>query len=216
MGGRVMTLVWSEFGRRALQNDSNGTDHGAAGVGFLMGTRVADKMVGEFRGLQRGLDQDGNLKATVDFRAVYASLVEQWFDVDAARIVPGRSQDEADEARRMSTRLLILVAATRGRRSRSPRSPARARRRRPSSRSPRRSGRSPSPATNVKAGKVFVEVVNFGTDAHDLVVLRQKKGAKPSTFHAIDPNARSEKALTPRGGAVRALVLAAWAQASVG
>jgi uncharacterized protein (DUF1501 family) len=88
MGNRVMTLVWSEFGRRALQNESNGTDHGAAGVGFLMGTRVADRMVGEFRGLQKGLDKDGNLKASVDFRAVYASLVEQWFDVDAARIVP--------------------------------------------------------------------------------------------------------------------------------
>jgi uncharacterized protein (DUF1501 family) len=88
MGGRVLTLVWSEFGRRALQNDSDGTDHGAAGAAFLMGTRVADKMVGEFRGLQRGLDKDGNLRATVDFRSVYASLVEQWFDVDAARIVP--------------------------------------------------------------------------------------------------------------------------------
>jgi uncharacterized protein (DUF1501 family) len=88
IGGRVLTLVWSEFGRRAQQNDSNGTDHGAAGAAFLMGTRVADRMVGEFRGLQRGLDKDGNLRATVDFRAVYASLVEQWFDVDAARIVP--------------------------------------------------------------------------------------------------------------------------------
>ena len=31
IGGRVLTLVWSEFGRRAQQNDSNGTDHGAAG-----------------------------------------------------------------------------------------------------------------------------------------------------------------------------------------
>ena len=59
---RVLVELWSEFGRRALQNDSNGTDHGAAGVGFLMGTRVADKMVGEFRGLQKGLDKDGNLK----------------------------------------------------------------------------------------------------------------------------------------------------------
>jgi uncharacterized protein (DUF1501 family) len=88
LGNRVLTLVWSEFGRRAEQNDSNGTDHGAAGLGFLMGTHVADPMVGEFRGLAKGLDKDGNLKATVDFRAVYASLAEQWFDVDGARIVP--------------------------------------------------------------------------------------------------------------------------------
>ena len=47
-------------------------------------------MVGEFPGLSRGkgLDRDGNLKETVDFRAVYASLAEEWFHVDAARILP--------------------------------------------------------------------------------------------------------------------------------
>ena len=88
LGGRVLTLVWSEFGSRAAQNGSNGTDHGAAGVAFLMGARVRSRMVGEFPGLSKGLDGDGNLRATVDFRSVYASLVEQWFDVDAARILP--------------------------------------------------------------------------------------------------------------------------------
>ena len=50
-----------------------GTDHGAAGVGFLVGTRVKGTMVGEFPGLKTGLDEDGNLKATSDFRAVYAA-----------------------------------------------------------------------------------------------------------------------------------------------
>lgn len=49
---------------------------------------------------------------------------------------------------------------------------------------------------SVKKGKVFVELVNFGTDNHDLVLLSNKKGAKPLTFKVIDPNARSEKALT--------------------
>ena len=88
LGGRVVTLLWSEFGRRAEQNDSNGTDHGAGGVGFLMGTSVRHKMVGEFPGLARGLDGDGNLKHTVDFRSVYASLLEHWFDVDSDRILP--------------------------------------------------------------------------------------------------------------------------------
>jgi uncharacterized protein (DUF1501 family) len=88
IGSRVLTLVWSEFGRRAQQNDSNGTDHGAAGVAFLMGTKVRQRMVGEFPGLAKGLDKDGNLRATSDFRSVYSSLVEQWFDVDASRIIP--------------------------------------------------------------------------------------------------------------------------------
>ncbi len=87
LGGRVLTLVWTEFGRRAEQNADNGTDHGAAGTAFLLGTRARGKMVGEFPGMQR-LDKDGNLRHTSDFRALYASLLEQWFDVDAARILP--------------------------------------------------------------------------------------------------------------------------------
>jgi len=48
----------------------------------------------------------------------------------------------------------------------------------------------------VKKGKVFVELVNFGTDNHDLVMLSNKKGSKQIAFKAIEPNARSEKALT--------------------
>jgi len=73
----VLTLVWSEFGRRAQENGSNGTDHGAAGTAFLIGTRTAGGMIGEFPGLAHGLDADGNLKPTSDFRGVYASLLEQ-------------------------------------------------------------------------------------------------------------------------------------------
>jgi uncharacterized protein (DUF1501 family) len=90
LGDRVATLVWSEFGRRAEQNDSNGTDHGAAGVGFLMGTRLRHRMVGEFPGLGhgKGLDRDGNLKPTVDFRSVYKSIAQEWFSVDGDRILP--------------------------------------------------------------------------------------------------------------------------------
>jgi len=85
---RVLVHVWSEFGRRAQENGSQGTDHGAAGVGFLIGTRAAGKMVGEFPGLKNGLDQDGNVAATSDFRAVYSSLLEQWLGVDAATVIP--------------------------------------------------------------------------------------------------------------------------------
>ncbi len=87
LAGRVLTLVWSEFGRRAEQNADNGTDHGAGGTAFLLGTKVRGHMVGEHPGLRR-LDKDGNLRVTSDFRALYASLLEQWFDVDAARILP--------------------------------------------------------------------------------------------------------------------------------
>jgi uncharacterized protein (DUF1501 family) len=88
---RVLVHVWSEFGRRAQENGDQGTDHGAAGVGFLIGTRASGTMVGEFPGLQdgTGLDGDGNLVETADFRGVYAGLLEQWFDTDAGAIIPG-------------------------------------------------------------------------------------------------------------------------------
>ena len=88
LADRVLVQVWSEFGRRAEENGSAGTDHGAAGVGFLMGSRVTGRMIGEFPGLDRGLDQQGNLRATSDFRAVYSSILEQWLGTDAAGIVP--------------------------------------------------------------------------------------------------------------------------------
>ena len=88
LGNRVLTLVWSEFGRRAEENGSDGTDHGAAGIGLLMGSRVRGTMIGEFPGLRGGLDEDGNLKATVDYRTIYSSVLEQWLSTDAAAVIP--------------------------------------------------------------------------------------------------------------------------------
>jgi len=85
----VLVHVWSEFGRRGAENGSGGTDHGAAGVGFLVGTHAKGQMIGEFPGLKSGLDDDGNVKATADFRGVYASLLEQWLGMDAAAVIPG-------------------------------------------------------------------------------------------------------------------------------
>jgi uncharacterized protein (DUF1501 family) len=87
---RVLVHVWSEFGRRAQENGSQGTDHGAAGVGFLIGTHAAGTMVGEFPDLKGGgLDEDGNLVETADFRGVYAALLEQWLGADAGAVIPG-------------------------------------------------------------------------------------------------------------------------------
>jgi uncharacterized protein (DUF1501 family) len=87
LADRVLVQVWSEFGRRAEENGSDGTDHGAAGLGLLIGSRARGQMVGEFTGLER-LDEDGNLRASMDFRAVYCALLEQWFGHDAAPVVP--------------------------------------------------------------------------------------------------------------------------------
>jgi uncharacterized protein (DUF1501 family) len=86
LADRVVIHVWSEFGRRAAEN-GGGTDHGAAGLGLLIGSRVNGRMIGEFPGLDR-LDPQGNLVATSDFRSIYSSLLEQWLGTDAAGIIP--------------------------------------------------------------------------------------------------------------------------------
>lgn len=85
---RVVVHVWSEFGRRAMENGSAGTDHGAAGVSMLIGSRVAGRMIGEWPDLAH-LDANGNQRENVDFRGVYCSLLEQWFGADAAAVIPG-------------------------------------------------------------------------------------------------------------------------------
>ena len=87
LADRVLVHVWSEFGRRAKENGSNGTDHGAAGAGFLVGSRVNGTMIGEFPGLAK-LDEQGNLRATSDFRGLYSALLEQWLNADAEAIIP--------------------------------------------------------------------------------------------------------------------------------
>ncbi|MEA2386507.1 MAG: hypothetical protein QOJ22_681 [Thermoleophilaceae bacterium] len=91
LADRVVVHVWSEFGRRAEENGSLGTDHGAAGAGFLMGSRVKGGLVGEFPGLRK-LDAHGNLRSTCDFRAVQSSLLEQWLGTDAGSVIPGAAK----------------------------------------------------------------------------------------------------------------------------
>jgi uncharacterized protein (DUF1501 family) len=84
---RVLVHVWTEFGRRPQEN-AGGTDHGAAGASFIIGTKATGQMVGAFPGLS-SLDAQDNLKVTSDFRGVYCSLLEQWFGVDARPVIPG-------------------------------------------------------------------------------------------------------------------------------
>jgi uncharacterized protein (DUF1501 family) len=83
---RVLIQVWSEFGRRPEENGS-GTDHGAAGAAFLIGSRAAGKMVGQFPGLSK-LDVNENVEKTSDFRGFYCALLEQWFQVEAGLVIP--------------------------------------------------------------------------------------------------------------------------------
>ncbi len=88
---RVLTFVWSEFGRRADQNASGGTDHGAGGVAWVQGPRARGGILSDYPDLGR-LDKDGNLAVTVDFRRVYSSLIEQWLGTDAGAVMPDASR----------------------------------------------------------------------------------------------------------------------------
>ena len=85
---KVLMEVWSEFGRRPDENGSAGTDHGAAGCGFVIGTRAKGDMIGEFPGLT-SLDPDDNLLVTSDFRSMYCTLLEDWLGEDATGLILG-------------------------------------------------------------------------------------------------------------------------------
>lgn len=75
---RVLVMTFSEFGRRVSENASQGTDHGAASSMFVIGNRVKAGLLGEYPSLAPGDLFQGDLKYKVDFRSVYASVLEQW------------------------------------------------------------------------------------------------------------------------------------------
>lgn len=89
LADRVVTVCYSEFGRRGFQNDNGanaGTDHGRAGVAFALGTGIAGGHYGTLGDL--GAINRGNLDVSVDFREMYAALVEDWLGGSQA-LLPG-------------------------------------------------------------------------------------------------------------------------------
>ncbi|MBI4898770.1 MAG: DUF1501 domain-containing protein [Actinobacteria bacterium] len=87
LADRVLVHIWSEFGRRPEENGSNGCDHGAAGMAMVMGSRVRRQLLGEFTGVDV-LDEDDNMRPSMDFRALHGAILDQWFNFDAARVIP--------------------------------------------------------------------------------------------------------------------------------
>ncbi len=88
-GKPVVVLVYSEFGRRVHANGSDGTDHGTAGPLFLIGDRVG----GGFYGEQPSLTDlvDGDLRATMDFRDVYATVLRDVLGAEPEQILDGHT-----------------------------------------------------------------------------------------------------------------------------
>lgn len=82
----VLIMTFSEFGRRVEQNASNGTDHGTANNLFLIGGKL--QKPGFFNGAPNLTNLDeGDLKYDIDFRNIYASVLNNWLDADAAGVL---------------------------------------------------------------------------------------------------------------------------------
>jgi uncharacterized protein (DUF1501 family) len=85
---RVLTVTYSEFGRRVRENRSLGTDHGAAAPMFVMGGKVRGGIFGKHPDLG-DLDR-GDLRFHTDFRQVYATVLDDWLDADSRAVIGER------------------------------------------------------------------------------------------------------------------------------
>jgi uncharacterized protein (DUF1501 family) len=83
----TLILTFSEFGRRVKQNAANGTDHGAANNVFVIGKNL--KKGGFYNNLASlsDLDNNGDIKYEIDFRTIYATILNQWLEVDDKTIL---------------------------------------------------------------------------------------------------------------------------------
>ncbi|MFN3689592.1 MAG: DUF1501 domain-containing protein, partial [Fimbriimonadales bacterium] len=82
---KTLLMVFSEFGRRVRENGSLGTDHGAAAPMFLLGGRVLGGLHGDPPDL-RNLDSNHDLRMQLDFRRVYATVLE-WLGGDPETVL---------------------------------------------------------------------------------------------------------------------------------
>ncbi|HEU5397279.1 MAG TPA: DUF1501 domain-containing protein [Verrucomicrobiae bacterium] len=89
---RVLVMTFSEFGRRVAENANGGTDHGAAAPMFIVGNKVKAGLLGRYPSLAPADLFEGDIKFNVDFRSVYASVLESWLKTKSAPIL-GRPFD---------------------------------------------------------------------------------------------------------------------------
>jgi uncharacterized protein (DUF1501 family) len=89
LADRVAVLLFSEFGRTVRENGSGGTDHGTAGPVFLLGPGVRGGLVGTTPSLLDLDPKDGDLRRSLDFRSVYATVLEEWLDLPAGDALGG-------------------------------------------------------------------------------------------------------------------------------
>jgi uncharacterized protein (DUF1501 family) len=90
----VIVLMFSEFGRRVRDNGS-GTDHGAAGVTFVIGDKVKGGHYGEYPSLKAEKLVQGDLNPSMDFRSIYSTILDKWMGMNPAPIVNGTYEQPA-------------------------------------------------------------------------------------------------------------------------
>lgn len=88
LADRVLLMTFSEFGRRAQENASLGTDHGVAAPLFLCGPGVKPGVVGPAPDLSKLVD--GDVPHSIDFRSVYSTVLDGWLNVPSAEILGRR------------------------------------------------------------------------------------------------------------------------------
>jgi len=86
-GDRVLSMCFSEFGRRVKENASQGTDHGVAGPMFLFGQGVKAGIHGEHPSLAAKDLIKGDIKHSIDFRSVYATVLDKWMGASSDQIL---------------------------------------------------------------------------------------------------------------------------------
>lgn len=94
LADNTIIMQWSEFGRRPGENDSLGTDHGTAAPMFIFGNPVIGGLYGEQPSLAASaLDPAGNPQVTVDFRSVYATILDRWLGADSRQVLGASFED---------------------------------------------------------------------------------------------------------------------------
>lgn len=84
----TLVMTYAEFGRRAQENGSMGTDHGTANAHFVLGGKVKGGLHGQAPSLARL--EGGNLVHTVDFRSLYATVIEKWWGGSSSGVLNGK------------------------------------------------------------------------------------------------------------------------------
>ena len=85
----TLVMTYAEFGRRPKENQSGGTDHGTAAAHLVIGGKVRGGLYGQAPELNR-LDGNGNLPFAVDFRSMYATVIDKWWGLDSSKILHGK------------------------------------------------------------------------------------------------------------------------------